>query len=650
MSSEEFATPTSPAWSNVTPGAPVCNGSCKKIKCKSCKLVFSGNALRIRSHYIKCTATPEDIRDWARGAAKRHKEIKKHKDIAKNLDSKLQGDDDCATQLRIDEGLLGKKKTSRSLVDEKFAAWIYNTMQSFDVAGHDLKELISYIIKYAPKDYVPPTVDRIRGELLDAAYERTRETANALFGDLENKTALTIMSGGKTNNGKVPIVNYIAMSPGGNHFLGADDMSRAEKDCASMAKYLHEKCVGTGHERSFYLCVLDGALRSAFPHLERKMPWITCIWCSCHIISLFFKDCFGADKGVPSLVEALAKVKRVVHFIRDRQKPLGIYRSIAKKALMLPGETRYGSAVLTIMRFVTQIDACDEMFSCAEYKKWLKTQDRDVQSESAACRAIANDPAFGSFCAEIADFFDPTIVLLRRCDSEVPNLSKVYPGSKLALRTMETKTEDYDFADACIDKYKVREKELIKPVHCAAYACDPESIDHKQVTLPECTEGFVLFVEKIYPGDVERQASAIMGLSAFNNRDGVFGREVALSAAKKMPGYRWAQSFSGAHPDFQRAQVILQSLFTAQSPTERNHKMEALIKTKVRNRLKSETTNKLLYVCANNRLNTKTTAVLYCEDYMGWLQADPDSETAIPLKKQKELVKVKQEVRTNLLS
>jgi hypothetical protein len=34
-----------------------------------------------------------------------------------------------------------------------------------------------------------------------------------LFGDLENKTALAIMSGGKTNNDKVPIVNYIAMSP-----------------------------------------------------------------------------------------------------------------------------------------------------------------------------------------------------------------------------------------------------------------------------------------------------------------------------------------------------------------------------------------------------------------------------------------------------
>jgi hypothetical protein len=32
MSPGEFATPTPPAWSNATPGAPVVNGSCKKIK------------------------------------------------------------------------------------------------------------------------------------------------------------------------------------------------------------------------------------------------------------------------------------------------------------------------------------------------------------------------------------------------------------------------------------------------------------------------------------------------------------------------------------------------------------------------------------------------------------------------------------------
>jgi hypothetical protein len=74
-------------------------------------------------------------------------------------------------------------------------------------------------------------------------------------------------------------------------------------------------------------------------------------------------------RAAAALVQALAKVKRVMHFIRDRQKPLAIYRLIAKKALVLPGETRYGSAVLTTMRFVTQIGACDEMFSCARSTK-----------------------------------------------------------------------------------------------------------------------------------------------------------------------------------------------------------------------------------------------------------------------------------------
>jgi hypothetical protein len=66
---------------------------------------------------VKCTACPEDVRDWARAAATRAKEIRKYKDLAKDLDKELQGGDDCATQQRIGGGLLGKKKTPRSLVD-----------------------------------------------------------------------------------------------------------------------------------------------------------------------------------------------------------------------------------------------------------------------------------------------------------------------------------------------------------------------------------------------------------------------------------------------------------------------------------------------------------------------------------------------------
>ena len=170
-----------------------------------------------------------------------------------------------------------------------------------------------------------------------------------MFTDMEHTCALTIMSDGKTNNGKVPICNFIAKSAHGSHFLAAVDMGTKEKDNRTMAKYLHEKCVETGFEKSFFLCVLDGALRSSFPFLEEKMPWITCIWCSCHILSLFFKDCFntGSDKGLPALSLCLKDAKTTVTFVRDRQKPLAFFNEISKKALILPG------AVVVVLNFCT---------------------------------------------------------------------------------------------------------------------------------------------------------------------------------------------------------------------------------------------------------------------------------------------------------
>jgi hypothetical protein len=38
-----------------------------------------------------------------------------------------------------------------------------------------------------------------------------------------------------------------------------------------------------------------------------------------------------------------------------------------------------------------------------------------------------------------------------------------------------------------------------------------------------------------------------------------------------------------------------------------------MCKTKARNRLKSETTDKVLYVCCNSRLESKTKDILYRE-------------------------------------
>ena len=116
------------------------------------------------------------------------------------------------------------------------------------------------------------------------------------------------------------------------------------------------------------------------------------------------------------------------------------------------------------------------MFSSQKYKTWLRAQDRATQEQSAAARALVNDVHFTSFLAEIAEFFDPALVLLRIADSDVPNVSKMVPGSA----NVKARMQEIIFAlsqrpdelcgkaalwQSCYEHYVTREKDLLQPVH-----------------------------------------------------------------------------------------------------------------------------------------------------------------------------------------
>ena len=94
---------------------------------------------------------------------------------------------------------------------------------------------------------------------------------------------------------------------------------------------------------------------------------------------------------------------------------------------------------LIAARFVGCTDALDTTLSSTEYKNWLRAQDKDVQAESGVIRSMILDVPFTSLCAEIAEFFDPALILLRIVDSDVPNVSKMVPGSaNLKARMQQT--------------------------------------------------------------------------------------------------------------------------------------------------------------------------------------------------------------------
>jgi hypothetical protein len=142
---------------------------------------------------------------------------------------------------------MNKNGASKELCNRAICNWVCINLQSFSVTG-DLNFImfIEALLKFAPPGYKPPLSHLVRGKYLNGAYEKSKKDANKMFTDMEHKATLTIMSDGKTNSGKVPIVNYIAKSAHDSHFLAAVDMGTKEKDNKEMAEYLHSKCVETG--------------------------------------------------------------------------------------------------------------------------------------------------------------------------------------------------------------------------------------------------------------------------------------------------------------------------------------------------------------------------------------------------------------------
>ena len=158
---------------------------------------------------------------------------------------------------------------------------------------------------------------------------------------------------------------------------------------------------------------------------------------------------------------------------------------------------------------------------------------------------------------------------------------------------------DFSFSDECLEFYIARECDLLCDIHWAAYFLDPEFIDHKQTTLPECMEGLLAVIEKFYYDDEEMQVQATAEASCYKNRDGLLSHPAVFKAAMKMPGYRWSQMYMAQYPAVQRVQTGLLSVFASQSESERAHKANNEAKTKLRNRLHAGTTDKPVYVHCN---------------------------------------------------
>ncbi|ESN90190.1 hypothetical protein HELRODRAFT_182681, partial [Helobdella robusta] len=113
--------------------------------------------------------------------------------------------------------------------------------------------------------------------------------------------------------------------------------------------------------------------------------------------------------------------------------------------------------------------------------------------------------------------------------------------------------------------------------------------------------------------------------SVYRARQGVFGRPMAIAAAKTMPGHKWWMSFGAQTPELQKIAVRVLSQVTSAGSCERNWSTFDFIHTKKRNRLACKTVEKIVNVHCNLQLVTKIEDINYIDEYIDW-SSDADSD------------------------
>lgn len=67
--------------------------------------------------------------------------------------------------------------------------------------------------------------------------------------------------------------------------------------------------------------------------------------------------------------------------------------------------------------------------------------------------------------------------------------------------------------------------------------------------------GFMNILEKVFPDEPETQATALGQLQQFRTRQGLFGREAAENAARKLAAHVWWNIYGSCTPELQKVAI-----------------------------------------------------------------------------------------------
>ncbi|KAG1656923.1 hypothetical protein FOA52_015316 [Chlamydomonas sp. UWO 241] len=226
-------------------------------------------------------------------------------------------------------------------------------------------------VKKAPVSWKGPTYNAVRTNLLDKAHEHVQDLMSASGVDTEVEIfGLTVAADAYKDATSRQIIGYVGNTSNGSvRFLG----SMSTEGESQTADYLFEhavkviEAVGAKTVKAF---ITDSASneKGCGKLLEARYPWLLHLPCAAHGTDLLL-----ADIGkLPWAKDAIDIAHQIVVYFRKYEWAQALLREESKKGskkeLVLPGNTRFGTALIMISRVV---EMRADLESSVRNKKYL---------------------------------------------------------------------------------------------------------------------------------------------------------------------------------------------------------------------------------------------------------------------------------------
>jgi hypothetical protein len=511
------------------------------------------------------------------------------------------------------------KPSQKNAFQLRYAMYVYATATSFNrVENKYLKEAIKML---RPGDNILPTRKQLATTLLHKCYNELRERVEK---QLRGKT-VCMTNDSWSNVKNDPIMNFMAASPACTLFLE----SVATGVQAHTHKYIADEItrIFNSYNTTFAGAVTDNTStnKAAWCLLHKRHPSCFFQGCASHGLHLLVKDIFAATKttragqqeptypdGYPfeDLHNFVDACKEIVTFFHNHQIPKALLNELQleTKALMLvsPAPTRWGSiqamfkSILVSVRLLRMLVMDDDFFAVPLAQKAKRLQ---------LCQLIIDTNFISKLRKAIAILRPIDALIVKYQDDKVP-ISAVrkdfleLPSRFQVLQTAGAITlQEKEY----LSKVALNRYDFMRGIgHELAYLLDPILLGEGMT--PEENHSVRNLLFKIPTDDanlidpelrrrLHRQYYDYMerALAAKNNTEYEYER---LVEGDQTP-LGWWKVNGRDYPDLAKIAVKLFSMAASSAASERNFSTMAFIHSKLRNRLKPETVEMLVYIKSN---------------------------------------------------